>query len=117
MAWTLLLGFVALTLVFVWMLAVRYRIEVLRTGSATRSSRSRWPSGWAEGDTPPAPSGSDTPPAAASAGAGGADREPAMSYVDAGYVIALRSLFFYAVEPDPAPPPARAGGRRGRRTA
>ena len=29
MAWTLLLGFVAFTLVFVWMLAVRYRIEVL----------------------------------------------------------------------------------------
>jgi heme exporter protein C len=30
MAWTLLLGFVAMTLVFVWMVAVRYRIEVLR---------------------------------------------------------------------------------------
>jgi heme exporter protein C len=30
MAWTLLLGFVALTLDFVWMLAVRYRIEVLQ---------------------------------------------------------------------------------------
>jgi len=29
MAWTLLLGFVALTLVFVWMLLVRYRIGVL----------------------------------------------------------------------------------------
>ena len=29
MAWTLLLGFVAMTLVFVWMVAVRYRIEVL----------------------------------------------------------------------------------------
>jgi heme exporter protein C len=30
MAWTLLLGFVAMTLVFVWMVIVRYRIEVLR---------------------------------------------------------------------------------------
>jgi heme exporter protein C len=30
MAWTLLLGFVAMTLVFVWMAMVRYRIEVLR---------------------------------------------------------------------------------------
>jgi heme exporter protein C len=30
MAWTLLLGFVAMTLAFVWMVAVRYRIEVLR---------------------------------------------------------------------------------------
>jgi len=29
MAWTLLLGFVSLTLVFVWMLLMRYRIEVL----------------------------------------------------------------------------------------
>jgi hypothetical protein len=29
MAWTLLLGFIALTLVFVWMLLVRYRIGVL----------------------------------------------------------------------------------------
>ena len=29
MAWTLLLGFVALTLVFVWMLLVRYRIGAL----------------------------------------------------------------------------------------
>jgi heme exporter protein C len=32
MAWTLLLGFVALTLVFVWMLLVRYRIGVLEDG-------------------------------------------------------------------------------------
>jgi len=30
MAWTLLLGFVAITLAFIWMVAVRYRIEVLR---------------------------------------------------------------------------------------
>jgi heme exporter protein C len=30
MAWTLLLSFVALTLVFVWMVSVRYQIEVLR---------------------------------------------------------------------------------------
>jgi heme exporter protein C len=29
MAWTLLLGFVAFTLLFAWMLAIRYRIEVL----------------------------------------------------------------------------------------
>jgi heme exporter protein C len=29
MAWTLLLGFVAMTLLFVWMVALRYRIEVL----------------------------------------------------------------------------------------
>lgn len=30
MAWTLLLGFVGFSLLFVWMVAVRYRIEVLR---------------------------------------------------------------------------------------
>ncbi|MDA8359630.1 MAG: cytochrome c biogenesis protein CcsA [Actinomycetota bacterium] len=30
MAWTLLLGFVALTLVFVWMVTVRYDVEVMR---------------------------------------------------------------------------------------
>ncbi|MGH9091416.1 MAG: cytochrome c biogenesis protein CcsA, partial [Acidimicrobiales bacterium] len=35
MAWTLLLGFVAMTLVFVWMVAVRYRIEVLRDREGT----------------------------------------------------------------------------------
>jgi heme exporter protein C len=29
MAWTLLLGFVAMTLLFAWMVAVRYRVEVL----------------------------------------------------------------------------------------
>jgi heme exporter protein C len=30
MGWTLLLGFIALTLVFVWMVALRYQVEVLR---------------------------------------------------------------------------------------
>ena len=38
MAWTLLLGFVALTLVFVWMLIVRYRIEILRISWGAVSS-------------------------------------------------------------------------------
>jgi heme exporter protein C len=36
MAWTLLLGFVSLTLVFVWMLLVRYRIGVLEDALAGR---------------------------------------------------------------------------------
>jgi heme exporter protein C len=36
MAWTLLLGFVALTLVFVWMLLVRYRIGALEDWTAGR---------------------------------------------------------------------------------
>ena len=30
MAWTFLLGFIAFSLVFVWLLGVRYRIEVLQ---------------------------------------------------------------------------------------
>ena len=53
MAWTLLLGFVAMTLLFTWMVALRYRIEVLadRAGDAvlevTLAER------WAEDDAPP----------------------------------------------------------------
>jgi heme exporter protein C len=53
MAWTLLLGFVAMTLLFSWMVALRYRIEVLadRAGDAvlevTLAER------WAEDDAPP----------------------------------------------------------------
>jgi heme exporter protein C len=49
MAWTLLLGFVALTLVFVWMVAVRYRIETLRDqldhGELEISLAERWAEG------------------------------------------------------------------------
>jgi heme exporter protein C len=45
MAWTLLLGFVALTLVFVWMLLIRYRIGVLEdflgTGELDAALRER----------------------------------------------------------------------------
>ncbi len=40
MAWTLLLGFVAFTLLFAWMLAIRYRVEVLsRAPSGLRARR------------------------------------------------------------------------------
>ncbi|HUC35524.1 MAG TPA: cytochrome c biogenesis protein CcsA [Acidimicrobiales bacterium] len=49
MAWTLLLGFVAFTLVFVWMLLVRYRIQVLSEcleGSELAGAlRERWTEG------------------------------------------------------------------------
>jgi heme exporter protein C len=62
MAWTLLLGFVAMTLLFVWMVALRYRIEVLadRAGDAvlevTLAER------WAEDDAPlPAHDGAQDP--------------------------------------------------------
>ncbi|HEY5097326.1 MAG TPA: cytochrome c biogenesis protein CcsA [Acidimicrobiales bacterium] len=54
MAWTLLLGFVALTLVFVWMLLVRYRIGVLEdwlgTGELDVALRERQAEGGAAGE-------------------------------------------------------------------
>jgi hypothetical protein len=50
MAWTLLLGFIAFTLVFSWMLTVRYRIQVLgdRLDGADLDIALR--ERWAEGD-------------------------------------------------------------------
>ena len=55
MAWTLLLGFIALTLVFVWMVGVRYQIEVLadRTGAERLevSLAERWAEGELESST------------------------------------------------------------------
>jgi len=55
MAWTLLLGFIALTLVFVWMVGVRYQIEVLadRTGAERLevSLAERWAEGEIESST------------------------------------------------------------------
>ncbi|MHB8220058.1 MAG: cytochrome c biogenesis protein CcsA [Acidimicrobiales bacterium] len=53
MAWTLLLGFVALTLVFVWMVIVRYDVEVMadRIGrnQLEVSLAERWAEGTADG--------------------------------------------------------------------
>jgi heme exporter protein C len=49
MAWTLLLGFVAFTLLFVWMLLLRYRVQVLSEvleGADTQlAMRERWSEG------------------------------------------------------------------------
>lgn len=72
MAWTLLLGFVALTLVFVWMLLIRYRIGVLedRLGSGELDAALR--ERQAEGSSSPAPSR----PAAAVSGVAG-ETDPA----------------------------------------
>ncbi len=54
MAWTLLLGFVSLTLVFVWMLLVRYRIGALEDWVGSRelglALRERRAEGMAAGD-------------------------------------------------------------------
>ncbi len=57
MAWTLLLGFVAVTLVFVWMLMVRYRIQVLAERLEGAELDIALHERWAEGV---APGGSST---------------------------------------------------------
>ncbi|MHB8681258.1 MAG: cytochrome c biogenesis protein CcsA [Acidimicrobiales bacterium] len=57
MAWTLLLGFVSMTLLFVWLLMVRYRIEVLADARADRALDAALTERWAEGAdaVPPEP--------------------------------------------------------------
>jgi len=64
MAWTLLLGFVAFTLLFAWMLAIRYRIEVLSERVQDSELDVALHERWAEG------SSSDDDPDAAVAGSG-----------------------------------------------
>ena len=49
MAWTLLLGFVSITLVFLWLLAERYRIEVLSDAAARTRLETALAERWAEG--------------------------------------------------------------------
>jgi heme exporter protein C len=58
MAWTLLLGFVAFTLAFVWMLAVRMRIETLSDALDGLSLEIALGERWAE-STDSAPAGTD----------------------------------------------------------
>ncbi len=53
MAWTLLLGFVGFTLLFVWMVVVRYRIEVLRDRLGRRDYEISLAERQAEGEPPP----------------------------------------------------------------
>jgi heme exporter protein C len=54
MAWTLLLGFVAFTLVFAWMLAMRMRIETLAESLEDRELEVALEERWAEGEPAPA---------------------------------------------------------------
>ena len=72
MAWTLLLGFVALTLVFVWMLLVRYRIGVLEdwlgTGELDVALRERQVEGVVPDVGPAGPDHRDPTPVAVAAG-------------------------------------------------
>ena len=55
MAWTLLLGFVAMTLVFAWMLAVRMRIGVLQDELEGMDLQSALEERWSEGDRDASP--------------------------------------------------------------
>ena len=55
MAWTLLLGFVSMTLLFVWMVAVRYQVEVLAERESDKALDAALVERWAEG-TPAEPS-------------------------------------------------------------
>ena len=61
MAWTLLLGFVAFTLAFAWMLVVRYRVEVLaeqlEDSALDVALRERWSEGPRAAE--PVPAGAD----------------------------------------------------------
>jgi heme exporter protein C len=50
MAWTLLLGFIAFTLLFVWMLLVRYRVQVLTESLEGAELRGALRERWVEGD-------------------------------------------------------------------
>jgi heme exporter protein C len=52
MAWTLLLGFIAFTLLFAWMLAIRYRVEVLSEQLQDTELDVALHERWAEGTTP-----------------------------------------------------------------
>ncbi len=88
MAWTFLLGFIAFSLIYVWLLGVRYRIEVLQDQVGDQEMEVSLAERWNEGTElvgrrvvrAPRPR-----------------RWCAVSYVDAGYSIALGVLFLYAV--------------------
>jgi heme exporter protein C len=71
MAWTMGLGFVAMTLVFVWMVLVRYRVEVLRDLVGDEELEISLSERWSEGSAAPVGAG------LAPLGADGAGREKA----------------------------------------
>jgi heme exporter protein C len=50
MAWTFLLGFIAMTLIFVWLLGVRYRIEVLQDQVGDQEMEISLAERWSEGN-------------------------------------------------------------------
>ena len=102
MAWTMLLGFVAFSLIFVWLLGVRYRIEVLQDEVGDQELEVSLAERWSE-DTELVGVGER-----ARAGPG---RGRTMSYVDAGYAIALGDAVRLRRRPGPAPPALGAGAQ------
>lgn len=70
MAWTMLLGFVAMTLLFAWLLAVRYQVEVLHDRVGDEQLEVSLAERWAEG-APVAAGGSTAEGPDGSVGAGG----------------------------------------------
>ena len=88
MAWTLLLGFVAFTLAFVWMLLMRYRVETLQRSTGGDRAQFRPEGavgrrGWTRergGQRRASPRRGD-----------------AVKYIDAGYSVALAVLASYSV--------------------
>jgi heme exporter protein C len=70
MAWTFLLGFVAFSLIFVWLLGMRYRIEVLQDHVGDQELEVSLAERWDEGAGLPGPG--PGPGAGAGAGAGAA---------------------------------------------
>jgi hypothetical protein len=49
MAWTFLLGFISFSLIFVWLLAVRYRIEVIQDTVGDQEMEVSLAERWSEG--------------------------------------------------------------------
>ncbi len=87
MAWTFLLGFISFSLIFVWLLGVRYRIEVLQDTVGHQEMEVSLAERWSEGNDL----------VGAGSAAHGPGRGHPMSYVVAGYTIALATLFLYGV--------------------
>jgi heme exporter protein C len=68
MLWTLLIGFIAFSLVFVWLLGVRYRIEVLQDSVGDQELEVSLAERWSEGTDLP-----ELAPAGAASGSGSRD--------------------------------------------
>ena len=91
-AWTMLLSFVAFSLAFVWLLAVRYRVEVLQDAVGDEELEVSLAERWSENDD----RGADAGVGAGAAPAPARTAESRVSYVDAGYAVALGGMFVYA---------------------